>query len=121
MSGGYTSIPRRGRAPAVHGRMRAAWAASALIREAMDQLTEQYLRANVFDSTVFPALCFATKPWANEVATSRKLLTAHRALERRLLKLNRGTEHLAALRSSDLRAIPHLRDLAEYISRTKHR
>ncbi|KAK6741345.1 hypothetical protein RB195_009283 [Necator americanus] len=33
-------------------RMRAAWAAFAAVREATDQLTDQYLRAHLFDSTV---------------------------------------------------------------------
>ncbi|KAK6726469.1 hypothetical protein RB195_004661 [Necator americanus] len=37
-------------------RMRAAWAAFAAVREATDQLTDQDLRAHVFDSTVSPAL-----------------------------------------------------------------
>ncbi|KAK6742959.1 hypothetical protein RB195_010311 [Necator americanus] len=47
-----------------------------------------------------------------------KLLTTHRVHERSLLKFNRRTQHLAGLRSSDLRA---LRDLAEYISKAKGR
>ncbi|KAK6743168.1 hypothetical protein RB195_010436 [Necator americanus] len=38
-------------------RMRAVWAAFAPVREATDQLTDQDLRAHLFDSTVFPALC----------------------------------------------------------------
>ncbi|KAK6740728.1 hypothetical protein RB195_008899 [Necator americanus] len=36
-------------------RMRAAWAAFAAVREATDQLTDQDLRAHLFDSTVLPA------------------------------------------------------------------
>ncbi|KAK6749451.1 hypothetical protein RB195_001826 [Necator americanus] len=40
-------------------RMRAAWAAFAAVREATDQLTDQDLRAHLFDSTVLPALCYA--------------------------------------------------------------
>ncbi|KAK6748154.1 hypothetical protein RB195_001027 [Necator americanus] len=80
-------------------RMRAAWAALAAVREATDQLTDQDLRAHLFDSTVLPALCYAAKTWADTAATSRKLLTTHRALERCLLKFNLRTGHLAGLRS----------------------
>ncbi|KAK6757667.1 hypothetical protein RB195_015465 [Necator americanus] len=41
-------------------RMRAAWAAFAA-RDATDQLTDQDLRAHLFDSTVLPALCYAAQ------------------------------------------------------------
>ncbi|KAK6726965.1 hypothetical protein RB195_004953 [Necator americanus] len=102
-------------------RMRAAWAAFAAVREATDQLTDQDLRAHLFDSTVIPALCYAAETWADTAATSRKLLTTHRALERCLLKFNRRTQHLAGLRSSDLRGMSRLRDPAEYVSKAKHR
>ncbi|KAK6756094.1 hypothetical protein RB195_014468 [Necator americanus] len=102
-------------------RMRAAWAAFAAVREATDQLTDQDLRAHLFDSTVLPELCYAAETWADTAATSRKLLTTHRALERCLLKFNRRTQHLAGLRSSDLRGMSRLRDPAEYVSKAKHR
>ncbi|KAK6754364.1 hypothetical protein RB195_013393 [Necator americanus] len=42
-------------------RMRAAWATFAAVREALDQLTNQDLRAHLFDSTVLPAFCFAAE------------------------------------------------------------
>ncbi|KAK6757899.1 hypothetical protein RB195_015615 [Necator americanus] len=88
-------------------RMRAAWAAFAAVRDATDQLTDQDLRAHLFGSTVLPTLCYAAETWADTEATFRKLLTTHRALERCLLKFNRRTQHLAGLRSSDLKASPH--------------
>ncbi|KAK6751461.1 hypothetical protein RB195_003077 [Necator americanus] len=67
-------------------RMRAAWAAFAPVREAANQLTDQDLRAHLFDSTVLLALCYAAGTWADTAATSRKLLATHRTLERCLLK-----------------------------------
>ncbi|KAK6760849.1 hypothetical protein RB195_022061 [Necator americanus] len=102
-------------------RMRAAWAAFVAIKEATDQLTDQDLRAHLFDSTVFPALCYAAETWADTAAKSRKLLTTHRALERCLLKFNRCTLHLADLRSSDLRGMSRLCDPAEHVSKAKHK
>ncbi|KAK6764844.1 hypothetical protein RB195_024966 [Necator americanus] len=100
--------------------MRAAWAAFAAVRKATDQLTDQDLRAHLFDSTVLPALCYAAETWADTAATSRKLLTTHRVLERCLLKFNQRTQHLAGLRSSDLRGMSCLHDPAEYVSKAKH-
>ncbi|KAK6749318.1 hypothetical protein RB195_001742 [Necator americanus] len=101
--------------------MRAAWAAFATVRKATDQLTDQDLRAHLFDSTVLPALCYAAETWADTATTSRQLLTIHRALERCLLKFNRRTQHLPGLGSSDLRGMSRLRDPAEYVSKAKHR
>ncbi|KAK6763074.1 hypothetical protein RB195_023688 [Necator americanus] len=102
-------------------RMRAAWAAIAPAREVTGQLTDQDLRAHLFDSTVLPTLCYAAETWADTAATSRKLLTTHRSLNRCLLKFNQRTQHLAGLRSSDLRGMPRIRDIAEYVSKAKHR
>ncbi|KAK6747184.1 hypothetical protein RB195_000415 [Necator americanus] len=71
--------------------------------------------------TVSRVICYAAETWADTTATSRKLLTTHRALERSLLKFNRRTQHLAGLRSSDLRGVSRPRDPAEYVSKAKHR
>ncbi|KAL6723479.1 hypothetical protein Aduo_018478 [Ancylostoma duodenale] len=102
-------------------RRRAAWAAFGPLREATDQLADPDLRAQLFDSTVLPALCYAAETWADTAATSKALRTIHRALERCLLRYNRRTQHQAGLRSSDLRRISRLRDPAEYVSKAKHR
>ncbi|KAK6752024.1 hypothetical protein RB195_003444 [Necator americanus] len=68
-------------------RMRIAWATFTAVRE----LTDQDLRAHLFHSTVLPALCYAAETWADIAATSMKLLTTQRALDRCLLKFNRRT------------------------------
>ncbi|KAK6762776.1 hypothetical protein RB195_023473 [Necator americanus] len=76
---------------------------------------------HLFDSTALQAFCYAVETSGRHTATSRKLLTTHRALERYLLKFNRRTQHLASLRSSDLKGMSRLRDPAEYILKAKHR
>ncbi|KAK6763456.1 hypothetical protein RB195_023957 [Necator americanus] len=101
--------------------MRAAWAAFAAVRKATDQVMDQDLRAHLFDSTVLPALCYAAETWADTAATSKKLFTVHRALERCLLKFNWRAQHLAGLRSFTLKGKSRLRDPAEYVSKAKHR
>ena len=102
-------------------RSRAAWAAFGPLREATDHLGNPELRADLFDATVLPALCYAAETWPDTVTTSRKLRTTHRALERCLLKYNRRTQRQAGLRSSDLRRMSRLRDPAEYTWKAKHR
>ncbi|KAK6727337.1 hypothetical protein RB195_005185 [Necator americanus] len=102
-------------------RMRTAWAKFAPVRETTDQLADQDLRAHLFDSRVLPALCYEAETWADTAATSKKLLTTHRALERYLLKFNRRTQYLAGLRRSDLRGMPRIRDTAEKISKAMPR
>ncbi|KAK6763233.1 hypothetical protein RB195_023804 [Necator americanus] len=62
-------------------RMRAAWIAFAAVREATGQLKDRDLRAHLFDSTVFSALCCAAETWVDIAATSRKLLTTYSAPE----------------------------------------
>ena len=86
-------------------RRRAAWAAFRTLKEVTDQLTDPKLRAHLFDSTVLPALCYGAETWVGTSATSKILRTTHRALERCLLTYNRHTQHLAGLRSSDLRSL----------------
>ena len=70
-------------------RSRAAWPAFGPLREATDHLTNSELRAHLFGATLLPALCYATETWTDKVATSRRLRTTHRALERCILKYNR--------------------------------
>ncbi|KAK6742771.1 hypothetical protein RB195_010189 [Necator americanus] len=98
---------------------RAAWAAFAPVTKATNQLTDQDLRAHLFDSKVLPALCYADH--GRHRCHVRKLLATHRALERCILKFNQHTQHLAGLRGSDLRAMSRLSDPSEYISKANHR
>ncbi|KAK6737191.1 hypothetical protein RB195_019717 [Necator americanus] len=42
-------------------RMTVTWAAFAPVREATDHVTDQDLRAHLFDSTVLPGLCYAAE------------------------------------------------------------
>ncbi|KAK6763043.1 hypothetical protein RB195_023660 [Necator americanus] len=75
--------------------MRPASIAFVPVRETTDQLTDQHPRAHLFDPTVFPALCYTAETWADIAATSRKLLTTYKALEKCLLKCNQRTQEPA--------------------------
>ncbi|EYC31146.1 hypothetical protein Y032_0004g1982 [Ancylostoma ceylanicum] len=102
-------------------RRRAGCAVFGSFREATDQVTDHELRAHLFNSTVFPALCYAAETWADTADTLKSLRTVHRALKRYLLRYNRRTQLQAGLRSSDLRRISRIHDPAEYESKAKHR
>ncbi|KAE9415612.1 hypothetical protein Angca_006091, partial [Angiostrongylus cantonensis] len=100
---------------------RAAWAAFVPLKEATDQLKNSKVRADLFDSTVLPALCYGAETWVDTSITSRILRTTHRALERCLLRHNQHCKYLAGMRSSGLRNLSHLRGPEDYTSTAKHR
>uniref|UniRef100_A0A158QMC4 Endo/exonuclease/phosphatase domain-containing protein n=1 Tax=Haemonchus placei TaxID=6290 RepID=A0A158QMC4_HAEPC len=77
--------------------------------------------ANLFDSTVLPALCYGTETCVTSACTSRALSTSHRALERCILRFNRVTQYRAGLRSSDMRRMSRFRDPVEYTKNAKFR
>ena len=102
-------------------RRRAAWSAIGSIVEVTDQLKDPDTRAKLFNSTVLPALCYATETWTDTQATTRTLRTTHRALERRLLKISRREQWTTGQSSEALRRLSMLRDPIEYTRRAKHR
>ncbi|KAE9419149.1 hypothetical protein Angca_008326, partial [Angiostrongylus cantonensis] len=75
----------------------------------------------LFDSAVLPVLCYGAETWVDTSTTSRILRTAHRALERCLLRHNRLSQYLVGIQGSNLQNLSHLRDPGEYTSRAKHR
>ncbi|VDO47899.1 unnamed protein product [Haemonchus placei] len=55
-------------------RQKAAWAAFGLLKEVTNHLADTELRANLFDSTVLPALCYRSETWVTSTSTSRSRL-----------------------------------------------
>ncbi|KAK6740812.1 hypothetical protein RB195_008956 [Necator americanus] len=56
-----------------------------------DQLTDREFPVHLFDLTVLPSLCYAAETWADTAATSSKLFTTHRSIDRCLQGFNRRT------------------------------
>ncbi|XGW11186.1 hypothetical protein V3C99_012578 [Haemonchus contortus] len=102
-------------------RQKAAWAAFRPLKEVTNHVPDPVHRANLFDSTVLPALCYGSETWVTSASTSKALNTSHRALERCLLRFNRRTQYRAGLRSSDMRRMSRLRDPVEYMKNAKFR
>ncbi|XGW33758.1 hypothetical protein V3C99_017869 [Haemonchus contortus] len=73
-------------------RRRCAWAAIGNIKEAAHLVSDKKVRADLFDSTVLPVLCYASETWAENKTSTLMLVRAQRALERTLLKINRAKQ-----------------------------
>ena len=58
-------------------RIRAGWAAFHNVKEVLTALSDQKLKAQIFDSCVLPALCYATETWALTTRTLVRIRTAY--------------------------------------------
>ncbi|VDO19409.1 unnamed protein product [Heligmosomoides polygyrus] len=67
-------------------RRRAAWEAFSSICEVIDQVKDAGLRALILNASVLRAMCYATETWPDNKTIARAMQTAHRALERCLLR-----------------------------------
>ena len=102
-------------------RIRAGWAAFHNIKEVLATLSDQQLKAQIFDSCVLPALCYATETWALTQRTLVRIRTAHRAMERRVMGLSLSRQRELNMSSEELRRKSLLRDPIEYIYTSKHK
>nr|CDJ86236.1 endonuclease-reverse transcriptase HmRTE-e01 [Haemonchus contortus] len=102
-------------------RRRCAWAAIGGIKEAAHLVSDKKVRADLFDSTVLPALCYASETWAENKKSTLMLVRAQRAPERTLLKINRAKQRNLNLRSADMRSMSGIRDAEKYAWNAKKR
>ena len=54
-------------------------------KQVLATLSDQELKAQIFDSCVLPLLCYTTETWAPTQRTLVRIPTAHRAMERRVM------------------------------------
>jgi hypothetical protein len=102
-------------------RIRAGWASFHNIKEVLVTLSDQKLKAQIFDSCVLPALCYAAETWALTQRTLVRIRTAHRAMERRVMGLSLFRQRELNISSEELRRRSLLRDPIEYIYAAIHR
>ena len=80
------------------------------------------LKAQIFDSCVLPALCYASETWAFTKRTLDRIRIAHRAMERRVMGLSLFRQRELNISSEELTRRSLLRDPIEYnIYTSKHR
>ncbi|KAE9419934.1 hypothetical protein Angca_002365, partial [Angiostrongylus cantonensis] len=86
---------------------RAAWGAFKRIEDVLRRTKNTRLRAHLFDSTVLPALTFASETWS--------------LLERTMLGVSHFTQVGDAIQSSDLRQRSKIKDAVLYAKQSKIR
>ncbi|KAE9417507.1 hypothetical protein Angca_009342, partial [Angiostrongylus cantonensis] len=100
---------------------RAAWGAFKSIEDAVKRTKNTGLRAHLFDSTVLPALTYASETWSLHEQDERSLSASERAVERTMLGVSRFTQAKDGIRSSDLRQRSKTKDAVLYSKQSKIR
>ena len=108
-------------APELSRRKRAAWGAYKTIEDVVKKTKNIRLRAHLFNSTVLPALTYASETWTMRKQDEHAVSVIERAVERVMLGVNRLTQVRQGLRSSTLRQRSKIRDAAAYAKQNKIR
>ncbi|KAE9418383.1 hypothetical protein Angca_004148, partial [Angiostrongylus cantonensis] len=100
---------------------RAAWGAFKSIEDVVKRTKNTRFRANLFDSTVLPALTYASETWSLRKQDERSLSVIERAVERTMLGVSRFTQVRDGIRTSDLHQRPKIKDAVLYAKQSKIR
>ncbi|KAE9419454.1 hypothetical protein Angca_002555, partial [Angiostrongylus cantonensis] len=98
---------------------RAAWGTFESIEDLVKRTMNTRLRAHLFDSTVLPALTYASETWSLRKQDERSLSVIERAVERTMLGVSRFTQVRDGIRSSDLRQRSEIKDAVLYAKQSK--
>ena len=107
--------------PELLRRQRAGWAAFHRIEPIMRNSTDVQLKANLFNSTVLPALTYAGETWAFTEKTERRLRTTQANIERRMLGLTLREQREQNLHNTDIRQKTQVKDAVQHVNHSKHR
>ncbi|KAE9413892.1 hypothetical protein Angca_005332, partial [Angiostrongylus cantonensis] len=100
---------------------RAAWSAFKTIEDVVKRAKNTRFRPHLFDSTVPPALTYASKTWSLRKQDERSLSVIERAVERTMLGVSRFTQVRDRIRSSDLHHRSEIKDAVLYAKQSKIR
>ncbi|KAE9414944.1 hypothetical protein Angca_002884, partial [Angiostrongylus cantonensis] len=100
---------------------RAAWGAFKSIEDVVKRTKNTRLRAHLFDSTVLPALTYASETWSLRRKDERSLSVIERAVERTTLGVSPFTQVRDGIRSSDLLQRSKIKDAVLYAKQSKIR
>ncbi|KAK6747700.1 hypothetical protein RB195_000723 [Necator americanus] len=98
--------------PELGRRIRAAWVAYKSIEDVVKKTRNTRLRAHLFNTTVLPALTYASETWAFRKQEENAVSVIERAIERVMLGVSRFTQVRDGIRSSLLRQRSKIRDAA---------
>uniref|UniRef100_A0A0K0D4A2 Reverse transcriptase domain-containing protein n=1 Tax=Angiostrongylus cantonensis TaxID=6313 RepID=A0A0K0D4A2_ANGCA len=108
-------------APELSRRKRAAWGAFKSIEDVVKRTKNTRRSAHLFDSTVLPALTYASETRSLRKQDERSLSVIERAVERTTLGVSRFTQVRDGIRSSDLRQRSKIKDAVLYAKQSKIR
>ncbi|KAE9420517.1 hypothetical protein Angca_003033, partial [Angiostrongylus cantonensis] len=100
---------------------RAAWGAFKSIDDVVGKTKNTRLRTHLFDSTVLPALTYASETWSLPKQDERSLRVTERAVERTMLGVSRFTQVRDGIRSFDLRQRSKINNAVLYAKQSKIR
>ncbi|KAE9416749.1 hypothetical protein Angca_008396, partial [Angiostrongylus cantonensis] len=89
---------------------RAVWGAFKSIEDVVKRTKNTRLRAHLFDSTVLPALTYASETCPLRKQDERSLSVIERSVERTMLGVSRFTQVRDWIRSADLRRRSKIED-----------
>ncbi|KAE9414088.1 hypothetical protein Angca_003634, partial [Angiostrongylus cantonensis] len=89
------------------------------IEEVVKRTKNSRLLAHLFDSTVIPALTYASETWSLRKQNEISLSVIERAVERTMLGVSRFTQVTDGIRSSDLRQRSQIKDAVLYAKQSK--
>uniref|UniRef100_A0A0K0DKS6 Reverse transcriptase domain-containing protein n=1 Tax=Angiostrongylus cantonensis TaxID=6313 RepID=A0A0K0DKS6_ANGCA len=90
-------------APELSRRKRAVWGAFKSIEDVVKRAKNTRLRAHLFDSTLLPALTYASETWSLRKQDEGSLSVVDCTVERMMLGVTRFTQVRDGIGSSDLR------------------
>ncbi|KAE9415037.1 hypothetical protein Angca_008257, partial [Angiostrongylus cantonensis] len=100
---------------------RVAWGAFKSIEDVMKRTKNTRLHAHLFDSTVLPALTYASETWSLRKQDEGSLSVIEQTVERTMLGVSRFTQVRDGIRSSDLRQRSKIKDAVLYAKQSKIR
>ncbi|KAK6736600.1 hypothetical protein RB195_019351 [Necator americanus] len=107
--------------PELGRRRRAAWGAYKSIEDVVKKTRNTRLRAHLFNTTVLPALTYASETWAFRKQEENAVSVIERAIERVMLGVSRFTQVRDGIRSFLLRQRSKIRDAAAFAKESKIR
>ncbi|WKX94327.1 hypothetical protein Q1695_011520 [Nippostrongylus brasiliensis] len=106
--------------PEIERRKRAGWAAYNSIRTVLERASNSKLRADLFNSTVLPALCYACETWSLTRKAEDQLRRVQISIERRMAGMTLRKQRLLRLHNNDVRAMTKVRDIVLHADEAKH-
>ena len=85
------------------------------MKEILNNIKDQHIRANFFNSTITAALLYGCETWSLTQSERKKLAVTQRAIERRMLNIRRRDIH-----NEKIRTVTKVRDANDLARRAKH-